>query len=235
MKKLLAVIGLSVVSLTNMQSATIAQWTFETLTLSPAYTNSTSIFGVLPEVGSGTASGTHASALTVFSTPVGNGSPKSLSANNWAVGDFYQFSVATTGYEDLFVGWGETSSGTGPGEFKLAYQVNGGGFTDFFNYTVLPNQVTAPGLGSWTSGTEITGYNYLVDLSAITSLDNSAAVDFRLIVRSTADSTPPGTIAASGSSRVDNFTVTASLVPEPSALALAGLGMLILVGYRRSN
>lgn len=232
MKKIFVVFCVTCLSLAGSHADTLAQWTFETSP--PAdVTDSTTISGISADTGTGTASGIHASALTDWSTPTGNGSANSLSANTWAIGDYYQFSIVTTGYEDIFLGWAQTSSGTGPGEFKLAYQVNGGGFTDFLNYTVLPNQAGAPGLGTWSSSVENTGYNFSADLSAVTALDNAAAVDFRLIMRTDSDSTPPGTVAAAGTSRVDNFTVTATAVPEPSAFALAGLAGLVLMAYRR--
>ena len=217
--------------LSNSYGAVISGWTFETNT--PAdVTDNVTITGIAADTGSGTASGVHASALTDWSTPAGNGSANSLSSNNWAVGDYYQFSLATTGYEDIKIGWGQTSSGTGPGEFKLSYQINGGGFTDFQNYTVFPNQVAAPGLGTWSNVTEITGYNFTVDLSAVTGLDNAASVNFRLIMRTTADSTPPGTVATAGTSRVDNFTINGTAVPEPSA-GLLGLTAVALIPLRR--
>ena len=165
--------------LSSSHAATvITQWTFETSIPATGGPHAA-------EVGTGSATGVHASGATVFSNPVGNGSLESFSANTWAVNDYFQFSMATTGFEDILVSWAQTSSSTGPGEFKLAYQVNGGGFTDFVNYTVLPNQAAAPGLGAWTSATAFTGYNFSFDLSAITGLDNAASVDFRLIMRST--------------------------------------------------
>lgn len=228
-RNLLAVAALSLIPLANLEAQTLAKWTFETSP--PADLTAATIGGILADVGTGTASGVHASAATAWTTPVGNGSANSLSGNNWAVGDYFQFSISTLGYQGILVNWAQTSSTTGPGEFKLAYQVNGGGFTDFLNYTVLPNSATAPGLGSWTSGTEILGYNYSVDLSAVTALDNAAAVDFRLIMTTTADATPPGTVAATGTDRVDNFTV--SVVPEPASATLLGLGLAALLVRRR--
>jgi hypothetical protein len=230
-RNLLAIAAISVFSLSSLEAQTLAKWTFETSP--PAdLANSAIISGILADVGTGTASGVHASAATDWSTPVGNGSANSLSANEWAVGDYFQFSLSTLGYQGITVGWAQTSSTTGPGEFKLAYQVNGGGFTDFLNYTVLPNSATAPGLGTWGSGTEILGYNYSVDLSALTVLDNVASVDFRLIMTTTADATPPGTVATTGTGRVDNFTV--SVVPEPASATLLGLGFAALLIRRRN-
>ena len=211
-------------------SAQIAVWTFETAP--PAdLLNSATIGGIAADFGLGTASGVHASAATDWTTPTGNGSANSLSANEWAVGDYFQFSVSTVGFQNIGVSWAQTSSSTGPGEFKLAYQVNGGGFTDFFSYTVLPNQAGAPGAGNWNSTTEIANYNYFVDLSSVAALNNAASVDFRLIMATTADATPPGTVATGGTDRVDNFTV--AVVPEPTGLTLAALGFgLLLAGQR---
>ncbi len=235
MKKIVALLA-SLTSSFIIQSASadvLAQWTFEVNT--PAdLNNSATIGGIAADVGTGTASGGHASAGTDWSTPAGNGSANSLSANEWAIGDYFQFSVSTIGYKDVLLSWAQVSSSTGPGEFKLAYQVNGGGFVDFLNYTVLPNQAGAPGLGAWSSGSEIVGYNFSVNLSSVTLLNSASSVDFRLIMRTTADSTPPGTVVNTGTDRVDNFQIQASLVPEPSSSAIfAGFGVLSLVFYSR--
>ena len=228
---LLAVAALSMISLSTLEAQTLARWTFETSP--PAdLANSTTISGILADVGTGTASGVHASAGADWTTPTGNGSANSLSANEWAVGDYFQFSLSTLGYQGITVGWAQVSSATGPGEFKFAYQINGGGFTDYLNYTVLPNQAGAPGLGAWGGVTEILGYNFSVDLSAVTALDNVASVDFRLIMTTTADAVPPGAVAAAGTDRVDNFTV--SVVPEPATATLLGLGLAACLIRRRN-
>lgn len=212
-------------------AAVITKWTFEK-GLSFAVLNRTS-FSLSADIGTGTATGVHASAASDWTSPSGNGSAKSFSSNTWAINDYWQFSIATTGFEDILLNWSQTSSSDGPGEFKLAYQVNGGGFTDFLSYTVLPNQAAAPGLGDWSSGAEITGYNFSVDLTALSGLDNAASVDFRLIMRTTDDATPPGTVAATGNSRIDNFTVSGTaMVPEPST-GLLGLIAAACLPLRR--
>lgn len=218
----------------SAQAVVITGWTFETsLPALPTTTTAATISGIAAEVGTGSASGVHASAATIYSSPAGNGSAESFNSNTWAVGDYYQFSSSTTGFQDITLSWDQTSSGTGPGEFKLAYQVNGGGFNDFLNYTVLPNSTTPPGLGNWSSATAIPGYNFTADLSAISSLDGATSVDFRLIMRTVADATPPGDVAAGGTSRVDNFLISGTAIPEPSAVVLGGLGLLGLLRRRR--
>ena len=206
----------------QIRADVVAQWTFETNP--PANITAATISGIAADVGSGTASGTHLSASTVWSTPSGNGSANSLSANNWAIGDFFQFQVSTVGFTGVNLTWDQTSSGTGPGVFDFEYRVgNSGLFTNALNdYVVLPNQTAVPGIGTWGPATPIAGYGFAVNLSTVTALDNQAIVQFRLTVATNADSTPPaGTIAGGGTSRVDNFTVNA--VPEPSSFALLGV------------
>ncbi len=208
---------------------TLAQWTFE---LNPPadLNNSTTISSILADVGTGTASGLHADSATDWTTPVGNGSANSLNANTWAVGDYFQFSLSTLGHFGIGVTFDQTSSGTGPRDFSLDYSTDGVAFTSAGNYTVLANGASP--LSSWSSGTYQSGYTFTFDLSSIAALDNATTVYFRLFNTSTV-SANGGTVAAGGTSRVDNFTV--SVVPEPSAFALiGGFGILALIKRRRA-
>lgn len=212
-------------------AAIIAQWTYEANT--PAdLSNSAAGPTVLADFGVGTGTAAHATANADWTTPAGNGSANSLSVNEWAVGDYFQYEVSTVGYTGITLSWDQTSSSTGPGVFDLEYRVgNTGPFTTFVNdYAVLPNQVAAPGAGTWGSVTAIPAYSYFSDLSAITALDNQPIVQFRVTMATTADSTPPGTVATGGTSRIDNFTVSA--IPEPSSIALGALSCVGLFGYR---
>ena len=122
----------------SANAQTIAQWTFETsvpLTAGP----------ITPETGTGSASGSHASGVTVYSSPSGNGSTHSYSANTWAINDYWQFSSATAGYSGIQLDWDETSSGTGPRDFVLSYSTDGSTFTPFGSpYTVLANAAPNP-------------------------------------------------------------------------------------------
>src|SRR5438105_15687052 len=77
--------------------AQIAQWTFET-------SAPTTAGPIAPEVGSGSASGSHAGAA-VYSSPAGNGSVHSYSANTWAVGDYWQFQTSTLGSSGISLSW----------------------------------------------------------------------------------------------------------------------------------
>jgi hypothetical protein len=104
----------------------VAQWTFETS--QPASAGPFS-----PELGSGSAGGFHVGAST-YSSPVGNGSAHSFSSNNWQVGDYYQFTAATTGYQNIHLSWDQRSSISGPGYFDLRYSTDGSNFTTFTSY-----------------------------------------------------------------------------------------------------
>jgi hypothetical protein len=183
MKKLFAVVALSALPfITQRASADVlAQWTFELNPPADA-TDTAAISGILADIGAGTGSALHASAATDWTTPAGNGSVNSLSANTWAIGDYFQFSLSTVDYTGLGLSFDQVSSGTGPRDFYLAYSTDGSAFTQFGSgYMVLAN--TAP--NNWSSGTPILTTTYTFDLSAITALDNAGTVYFRLVNSST--------------------------------------------------
>jgi hypothetical protein len=226
MNKQISILAAAVLALSVSAGAsadTLAQWTFETsvpITSGPH----------AAEVGSGSALGSHTSASTAYSNPVGNGSAESFSSNNWSVGDYYQFQVSTLGYADVKLAWDQISSSTGPRDFKLSYSTDGVSFSDFTTYSVIVN--ASP--NNWSSGTPITNSSYAYDLSTIGALDNQAAAWFRLVDIS-AVAANGGLVATAGTDRVDNFTVSAMPVPEAStyALMLAGLGLVGFMARRR--
>jgi hypothetical protein len=108
-----AVAFLTIASYAN--ATLIAEWTFESAVPTTPGT-SPGNFGAEGGVNAGASSlatGLHASAASVWSTPVGNGSAKSLSGDHWAVGDYYQFCTSTSGYSSIVV-VDQTGSNTGP-------------------------------------------------------------------------------------------------------------------------
>lgn len=143
---------------------TIAKWTYETS--QPTNTGAT-ITGIVPEIGVGIASGMHADSSTVYSHPSGNGSVNSFSANRWAIGDYYQFQVATLGFSDIKLSWDQTRSSTGPATWDLAYSIDGA------NFTVGLDNYTVPAI-SWANATpDATGTtSFTLDLSSVTGLNN---------------------------------------------------------------
>ena len=215
------VVGLGLAS-TGARATTVATWTFETS--QPATAGP-----FAPEIGAGAASGSHSGA-SAYSSPVGNGSAHSFSSTVWAVGDYYQFSVNTTGLNGITLSWDQTSSNTGPRDFKLAYSTDGSTFIDFATYPVLANSSPNP---VWNSTTASAIYSLTQDLSSVAALNNRAAVYFRLIDTSTV-SANGGTVGTGGTDRVDNFTVSGiSAVPLPAAAWLLGSGLLGLGGLMR--
>jgi hypothetical protein len=209
----------------------LANWTFETS--QPATAGP-----FVPELGfyaaASGALGNHASGATVYSSPAGNGSPHSFSSNTWAVGDYYQFSTKSANFIDIKLSWDQTSSATGPKDFELFYNVNGGAYASLGTYVVLPNQVGAPGAGVWNSTTAIPAYSYAADLSAINALENKNAISFRLVMFTNADSTPPGTVGTGGTDRVDNFRITATQIPLPGTVfVFAGVAAAAGVARRK--
>jgi hypothetical protein len=231
MKKLTLLTGIIALAVSfSSQAQTIADWTFESSV--PATAGPIS-----PEIGAGQASGSHVGAA-VYSSPAGDGgtvsvpSAHSYSANTWAVGDYWQFVVNTTGYnDDITLSYDHNGSGTGPGSFQLSYSLTGvnGSFTTLGSaYTLTPATVW-----SATGGLLPTVLNY--DLSALTSdaVDNQASVYLRIIDTSTV-SVNGGPIGTAGTDRVDNFDVeNVAAVPEPSTVALFGMGGTVCLGFLR--
>src|SRR5205823_15131909 len=109
--------------------------------------------------------GLHASSLTVWSNPVGNGSAKSVSSDHWAVGDYYQFSFSTSGYSAISITWDQTGSNTGPRDFKVQYSTNG---TTFTNASVT-NSTYVLSTQAWSSGgSPFATSRRTLDLSTVT-------------------------------------------------------------------
>jgi hypothetical protein len=155
-------------------------------------------YGGAASVGSGTATGFHASAATQWHGTVGNGSTKSLSSNNWAIGDYYQFQTSTLGVMDTALGFAfdQLSSNTGPRDFKLQYS------TDNSIYTDLVDGDYAMVGGSWSSGTNVP-LTHTYGFNLPDSLLNLPNVYVRLAVTGTT-SVNGGTIGTGGASRIDN-------------------------------
>jgi hypothetical protein len=210
----------------SAQAATVAQWDFQ---VPPAdLTDSAASPSVSAAIGTGTASGFHASALTDWTTPAGNGSSDSFSSNNWAVGDYWQFVFTSTGYSGLTVTFDQTGSNTGPRDFAVAISSNGVAFGEVALYSVIN--------AAWSAGTPVATTTFSFDLSANIFLDNAAAVYVRLIDKSTT-AINGTTVATAGTDRVDNFTVSATPVPEAdtAAMLVAGLASLAFIARRRRD
>lgn len=219
MKKTVAAILATITSLSAAHVAkadVIADWTFET-------SQPTTAGPFNPEIGAGSASLSGLISGATISNPAGNGSSHSFSANDWQADAYFQFAVNTVGYSGITLSFDQTSSNTGPGSYQLEYSTDGINFVDFGTaYSILANASPNP---TWNGTTSSSLYTHTYDLSSIVGLGNDATVDFRLVDLGGA-SANGGTEGTAGTDRVDNFVVngTTAPVPEPSTLALCGLG-----------
>jgi len=204
------------------QAVTIANWTFET---SVPTTSGPHAAEAGVNAASSFASANIAASGAAFTNPVGNGSAESFSVNNIVIGDYYQFSFSTAGYENITFGWDQARSSTGAADFSLAVSVDGGTFTTLVpTYTVLQSGGTgAPATWSGTTYNPI----YTFSPAALTGADDSSSVVVRLIANVASS-------AATGTGRVDNIIVDGTeVVPEPATMAILGLGVAAIARRKR--
>ena len=197
----------------------IAKWTFDGVVMNstPSGTPVVGTGSNMADLGfqttNSTFDGLHVAGITttsagttVWSTPAGNGSAKSLSSNFWAPGDYVQFKANASNYYNLALTYDQTGSATGPKEFKLQYSTDGTNFTDFgTTYNVVQ--------GSWSVGSNSTAYRISFDLSTLPVLNNNSIVYFR-VVNTSSIANNGGSVLTAGSSRLDNFTVIGSPCPS---------------------
>ena len=186
----------------------LAAWGFEPDPLATNLTNST--FGpfAADNGGTGTLTAVHSVATTVWSSPSGNGSSNALSANNWTLGDYFQFQSSSLAFSNVSLTWAQTRSGTGPTNWSLRYSTDGVSFTTFTNYSVANT--------TWNATNASPASVFTVSLATVTALNNQANVYFRLV----SEQTP----AATGTARIDDVTITAIPVATgPTIYAAASL------------
>ena len=217
--------------ITSASAATvqIAGWSMRTV-IPAATTGSNYTYGQadLGALTNGTSlSAFHAVAATTWSSPSGNGSTYSLSCNNWSLGDYFQVSMATTGYSDISVSWDQTRSATGPSSFSLSMSTDGGAnFTTLLaSYTVIQAGLAGTGTTTWNSVTNQPSF-----FTTTTDLGISAANQGNILLRFNSLSTP----SAAGTGRIDNISVVQTVVPEPtSMLLLMFAGGMMLIRRKR--
>jgi hypothetical protein len=200
----------------------LGQWNFDTTTVPNTGTTDKATSPMeaplAADIGTGSATGVHASANTVWTAPVGNGSAHSLSSNTWAIGDYYQFTTSTTGNSNIGLQFDQVSSNTGPKDFKVQYSLTGlaGSFTDIGNYIVQPN--SDPGWSSVGPSVPLGIDTQLLDLTGITALNNASSVFFRMAATSTNTAAAGSTFGPGGTDRIDNVTIYDNFDPSPTAV-----------------
>jgi hypothetical protein len=145
------------------------------------------------------------------------------------------------GYTGISVAFDQTSSATGPRDFNFLYSLDGSSFTPvgssyivLTNGTSLNNELSGLSTAPWSSTTsQQSAYTHSYDLSAITALNGASSVFFRIAMADTVAGNG-GTVGTGGTDRLDNVIVSGtSTVPEPTSLAIIGLGALGLRLLRR--
>jgi hypothetical protein len=210
-EEIIYILFIGFIGMKSFGQTTIARWNFEAVTTSntgttPTITTGSAIADSGALVAGSAFSALHASASSAWSNPAGNGSNKSVSSNNWGVGDYYQFAVSTTGYSGISIKFDQLSSSTGPANFKVQYSTNGTTYKDFIN-----NTLTIPAGNSWSPTTAITATTFTFNLSDSLDLNNKSTIYFRTVTTNNV-SVNGGTIATTGTGRIDNFNVFAETV-----------------------
>lgn len=204
----------------QVSAALIAGWTYET---SIPTTAGPHLAEAGLQAGIAASTGFHATGVTTYNNPVGNGSNESFSSNNWTtIGDYYQFQVNLTGYSNATITFDQARSSTGPGDFSIQISTNGTTFSTIGSYTVLVNANPAAGPGAWTSSLYNPAYTF-GPISLTAALDNQPTAYVRLRANVTA--------APAGTNRIDNVGISA--VPEPTTLSLLGSAIVGMTLVRR--
>jgi hypothetical protein len=117
-------------------------------------------------------------------------------------------SFSMAGFEDVFLTFATQRTNTGFNNNQVAYSTDG---TNYTNLGAAYNPATGFSLQTF-------------DFSGL--LDNAATAFIRI--------TLDGATNVGGNNRFDNFQLNATLVPAPGALALVGLGGLLVARRRRA-
>jgi PEP-CTERM motif len=223
--------ALVVCFLTSLAHATtIADWTFET-------SQPTTAGPISPETGAGAGSGSHA-GTAAYSSPAGNGSSHSYSATNWAVGDNWQFSVTGDGATTYYINFDETSSNTGPRDFTLQYSTDGFVMDshNVLSYSV-PANAGSNGNNTWNATIVTTAAEF--DGNSVTLGGPYSGILYFRMTDADTTSANGGTVAATGTSRIDNVVIADApipVVPEPATMVLCGLGfagLMVAARFRK--
>jgi len=219
-KPFLVAVAVGLAATASASASIVAGWTIPTA-VPAATTGSSYTYGAADtgDVTAGTSlSAFHTLAATTWSSPSGNGSQYSLSSNNWSVGDYYQITVSTVGYSDIYLAWDQTRSSTGPSSFRVDMSTDGTNFTTILaSYSVIQAGLTGTNTLAWSTANGVQSA-FTTTIASIAGADNQASLTFRFVNLST--------VATGGTNRIDNIVVSSGPVPAPGAIALLGLAGL---------
>lgn len=208
-------------------AAVLAGWTFESSRPAGPGPYAPEFGLVSPSLGSGRV--VHAHPAAAYSSPLGNGSAHSFSSDHWSVGDYYEFTTSTIGYQSITLYWDQASSNGGPRDFSVQYSADGVTFFPAWPYQV---QADSPPLPPWNPVTASGLYSHELS-GSVALLENKSKAYFRLFLESST-STSGGTFTDLGETRVDNVMIIAwGVIPSPGGVGLALVGLASTTATRR--
>ena len=149
---------------------------------------------------------------TVFSSQ-----GQSLSVGGFQSGEYYQLTLNAAGYRNIILNsFRSNGTGSAPLNWKISYSTTGvsGTFTDASAYTLSTSTAAA--------STTIAG------ISLPSAADNHPSLVLRFVATSSTR-LDGNAAAANGTVRLDNLSLSATAIPEPSTFA-AILGAVVLSG-----
>ena len=184
-------------------------------------------------VNSGSAALTRAGNTTTISSVAGAGTfnggaatGQAATGSNWdsstsdpgsAATNYYQFVVNTSGFSQISIAVDQQASASGPARVGVLFSINGSSFSSA--------TTTLTGNALFSAAT--------FDLSAISAIDNQAAVTVRLysFAGSAADRAGRSAFASGGTFRIDNVVVlAASITASKTLLDYPAIGLSIKSG-----
>ena len=208
-----------------ISQTTISQWTFDPLQGTNANPTPNTGSGTANLVGSmvgfgGTAtgmSGTGCGAQTSGTSAwaISSANPGTTNESSGA-----QFVVSTVGRSGIIVQWDQRFSNTSANTVRLQYTTDGG--SSWNNFTMTPSNTTlcagSINNGRFENNAGDVYRRVIVNLSAITAVDNNPNFGFRAVAahyQSTGQfrqSNTPANVATAGTWRFDNVTVSGTVI-----------------------
>lgn len=186
----------------------IAGWDFENTTITGTNSSAPTVTPAAANLGTNPLgsvfTGYHSNTASDWSAGTGNGSTKAATVQTWTVGDYWQIKLSTAGYKDIKLALSQRGSGTGPKDFKLQYSTDGTTYSDISGATYAIANDT------WSTLQTVSIRTF--NLSALTAINDRSEVYFRIVNPSTA-SIGGGTVAAGGTSQVDDILVEGLPIP----------------------